>query len=604
MPNRFGLPKNRYFIWIFVISSVFLTSLVYVVYKQSRVLELHNQSVMHSYEVLRQSQRVLTYTLDMETGQRGYLLTGVADFLGPYKRAISQLDEQISSLYIITADSTVQQDNAAQIDEAAQKYKAILRQQINRYQHSSIRGLTLRDMQASRAAMEKVRKSVDNIIAHELERLDARSLESYRERKNYFTILFVGTALAIGGLLIANIIITALITRSRSTLEKLKEYEDLFETLMGGIDDGFYEYSPDTKRLLLSPSHEKMLGFPLSEMGPDAAQFQRLVHPDDMERTMQTAEQYFRHEIPSYSSEFRIRHRDGSYRWILSRAVGQWDKAGHIRRLIGTHTDITVQKEREEELRNVNHELEQFTYITSHDLRAPLVNLKGFAGEIELSLDTAKPALDRLMAKMSAEDRAILENNFYKDIPESLVFIKSAVEKMNTLTTAILDLSRIGRRVLRPETIDTGTIVQRCLNSLAYEIQQKKIEVETVPLPHVQADAVTLEQIFGNVLDNAVKYLDPKRAGKITISGMQLPGEVLFSIADNGRGIAESDKNRVFEIFRRAGNSGDTRGIGMGMAHVKLMVRRMGGRIWFESVLGEGTTFHFILPQQQEGETV
>ncbi|MBV8939864.1 MAG: HAMP domain-containing histidine kinase, partial [Alphaproteobacteria bacterium] len=268
-----------------------------------------------------------------------------------------------------------------------------------------------------------------------------------------------------------------------------------------------------------------------------------------------------------------------------------------VRRMVGTHTDITEQKEKEEQLKHLNADLESFAYIASHDLRAPLVNLRGFAGELELALKEALPLVDKAAAALKPKEQETIQTAFQKDIPESLGFIHTAVDKMDMLTTAILDLSRIGRREYRDELVDTTAVVKRCLDTLAYEIQTKKIQVTCEDLPPLLIDPLALEQIFSNILDNAVKYLDPSRPGMIRIQAKQLPGAVEFSIEDNGKGIAIVDRHKVFDIFRRAGNSSNVRGIGIGMAFVKTTLRRLGGKIWFESAPGMGATFCFTIPQ-------
>jgi signal transduction histidine kinase len=115
-------------------------------------------------------------------------------------------------------------------------------------------------------------------------------------------------------------------------------------------------------------------------------------------------------------------------------------------------------------------------------------------------------------------------------------------------------------------------------------------------LPVILSDAVALEQIFSNLLDNAIKYLEPSRKGSIAISFEILSDEITFSVRDNGRGIEGPDRHKVFEIFRRARNVGDERGLGMGLAYVKTTLRKMGGVIWFESGIESGTVFYFRLP--------
>jgi signal transduction histidine kinase len=118
-------------------------------------------------------------------------------------------------------------------------------------------------------------------------------------------------------------------------------------------------------------------------------------------------------------------------------------------------------------------------------------------------------------------------------------------------------------------------------------------------LPDLVADRTSMEQIFGNLLDNAVKYLEPGRPGSIAVSAERGDGEIVFHIRDNGRGIAKEDISKAFEIFRRVGRQ-DVPGEGMGLSYVKTLIRNLGGRIWCESEPGKGTTFSFTIPAGDE----
>jgi signal transduction histidine kinase len=150
--------------------------------------------------------------------------------------------------------------------------------------------------------------------------------------------------------------------------------------------------------------------------------------------------------------------------------------------------------------------------------------------------------------------------------------------------------------VLKPEPIDMREIVTSILRALAHQIEQRKTVVTIGELPTITADRLAMEQIMGNLLDNALKYLDPVREGRIAILAEQNSEEIVFHISDNGRGIAQEDMDKIFEIFRRAGKQ-DVPGEGMGLAYVKTLVRRQGGRIWCESEPGKGTTFSFTIPR-------
>jgi signal transduction histidine kinase len=167
---------------------------------------------------------------------------------------------------------------------------------------------------------------------------------------------------------------------------------------------------------------------------------------------------------------------------------------------------------------------------------------------------------------------------------------------MDSLIGAILRISREGRRAFKLERINTTELVQQLADSIRYQTDAGGSAIEVKPLPEIVSDRLAIQQIFGNLLDNAIKYLDPNRPGRISVSASEGDGRFFFLVRDNGRGIAEKDLGRVFELFRRAGTQ-DKPGEGIGLAHVRTLVRALGGRIEVTSRLGVGTTFTVILPR-------
>lgn len=257
--------------------------------------------------------------------------------------------------------------------------------------------------------------------------------------------------------------------------------------------------------------------------------------------------------------------------------------------------------ERTEDLMRANEEVKRFAYIVSHDLRAPLVNIKGFAGELRHSVGELSEMLTERLS--DEEDPAIQEirNILTEEIPESLQFIDSSASRMGSLIDAVLKLSRLGRRELRFEQINVRELLQKILDSLAHQIDSHNIEIVIGDLPNVTADPTSLEQMIGNILVNAINYREEGRRPQIKISGEQRDYEVLYCISDNGRGISLEDMSKVFEPFSRAGQQ-NVPGEGMGLAYVKTLVRRHGGRIWCHSKLGEGTQFYFTLSNHHNRE--
>ncbi len=269
--------------------------------------------------------------------------------------------------------------------------------------------------------------------------------------------------------------------------------------------------------------------------------------------------------------------------------------------------DISAQKEAEdrlrafsEELQETNAELRNFAFIVSHDLRAPLVNIKGFSEELQLGIKALRILFQKHLDAFSAEERKTIAAVLSDDIPEALGFIGSSVSRMDGLITAVLRVSRTERRRLNPERLSVRDVVRTVLDSLAHQIESRGAVVTVGPLPDVTADQTALEQIFGNLLDNAVKYLDPSRPGTIEVSAESSPHETVFHVRDNGRGMAPRDVPRAFELFRRLGRQ-DVPGEGMGLVCAKTLVRAQGGRIWAESREGAGSVFSFTLPRSAEG---
>ena len=255
--------------------------------------------------------------------------------------------------------------------------------------------------------------------------------------------------------------------------------------------------------------------------------------------------------------------------------------------------------ERTAELRRANDEIQRFAYIVTHDLRAPLVNIMGFTAELESGLRALRSLIDS--SRFGSGHADPMEQDartaISQDMPEAIDFIRSSTRKMDSLISAILRLSREGRRTLRPESLQIGDLIEASVAAIRHQIAEASGDVVIdADVPPVVSDKLSLEQIFGNLLDNAVKYRSQDRPLLIRVSARLAPGDLLnIEIADNGRGIAESDRERVFELFRRSGKL-DQPGEGIGLPHAQTLIRSLGGQISMTSVVDAGTTFRIVLP--------
>jgi signal transduction histidine kinase len=246
-------------------------------------------------------------------------------------------------------------------------------------------------------------------------------------------------------------------------------------------------------------------------------------------------------------------------------------------------------------LQEQNNEIKSFAYIVSHDMRAPLVNIKGFSSELKLTLNELISLVDTFLPLVPHKERKELKALTETAVPKALGFIESSAKRIDVQIGAILKLLRVGRKELHPEQINMVNLFESILGTLTHQIKTSNVKITIGTLPEIVADRSSMEQIIGNLLDNALKYLAPGRDGKLEITSEQNQDETMFHIRDNGRGIAKDDMQKVFEIFRRVGKP-DVQGEGMGLAYVKALIKGLGGRIWCESELGVGTTFSFSIP--------
>ncbi len=245
------------------------------------------------------------------------------------------------------------------------------------------------------------------------------------------------------------------------------------------------------------------------------------------------------------------------------------------------------------ELASKNKELEQIVFVTSHDLRSPLVNVQGFSKELTHSLKELAEvlAVDDIPTEIRNKFSYILQT----DIPESIQFIMKSIDKMDLLLAGLLRLSRLGRAALNFQALDMNEIMHEIASTTEFEIKAKKTALEIADLPPCRGDKTQIDQVFSNLISNALKYLDPERAGTIRITGTQKDQTATYCIADNGIGIKKEHQTRIFEIFHRL-DPGSSDGDGLGLTIVRRIIDRHDGNIWVESEPGKGSRFFVSLP--------
>jgi PAS domain S-box-containing protein len=364
---------------------------------------------------------------------------------------------------------------------------------------------------------------------------------------------------------------------------ELNLLEDIFDIVMAG----YWEWDLPRERHYMSYGWKRMLGYEDEALPPRPETWKALIFPEDLPVVMYNFEQHVQSQgqIPYYN-EVRYRHKDGSTVWMIcSGRVIEWDNGGNPLRMIGCHINITDRKLIEAELqrlnqdlRRSNQDLEQFAYITSHDLQEPLRAIIAYTQHLSQNYDEV---LSDPMAQ------------------EALGFIIDGGQRMRQLIQDLLEYSRVGSQPLQIVTTDVNVVLAEALQNLAPTIEEAQAVITFDPLPSLPVDPTQLRQLFQNLLSNAIKF---RREVPLAIHITTRPGseglvtDYQFAISDNGIGIKPQYLTQIFEIFRRLHTRSQFPGTGIGLAISKKIIDRHGGEIWATSEWGQGTTVCFTLP--------
>lgn len=377
--------------------------------------------------------------------------------------------------------------------------------------------------------------------------------------------------------------------------EALRESEEKYRNLFEDANDSIFIIDPSTHRFLdvnqnavwrLGYTREELLQLTIDDIDTPMT----AVRNEDIIRELQeSGSVIFEHahrckdgkEIPVEISSRVIEYADQQVFQSFVRDISERRKAEEERdRLLG-------------ELRNKNKELEQIVYVTSHDLRSPLVNIQGFSKELEQAFKHVHSALHS--EEVSSAIRKKLIPILEEDIPAALQYIFTSTSKMGSLLSGLLRLSHLSVDAPTIKQLDMNRLISDVAGALEFQIKEAGVILKIDELPSCRGKETQINQVFSNLMDNALKYLDPNRAGIIRVSGRKETGRVVYCLEDNGIGIAVEHQNKIFELFHCL--DPDARGgVGLGLAIVRKILDLHGGKIWVESELGKGSKFFASLP--------
>ena len=362
------------------------------------------------------------------------------------------------------------------------------------------------------------------------------------------------------------------------SFEELRHTEADLEHIIDSINDVVWSISPSGDRVLfVNSAWERAFGHSHIELQNNPELWQQTIHPEDQLLATDALATLLAKD--QFDVEYRIVRPDGEVRWISDHATVVRDAQGVPVRIDGIGRDITRRKQDEErqaalvhELKSANEELKNFAYVVSHDLKAPLRAISS-------------------LAEWIASDYA---DKFDDEGREHLRLLVGRARRMDALIDGILQYSRVGRAHEGRMDVDLDALIHEVIDLLAPPARIR-IEIDT-PLPTVHVDGTRMQQVFQNLISNAIKYID-KPQGEVHLGCIAEKKTWKFYVRDNGPGIEQRHFERIFQLFQTLVPRDHVESTGVGLALVKKIIELHDGSVWLESKVGEGSTFFFTLPR-------
>lgn len=618
----------------FVAALLALGLIGYMTFRATSSLFDDSRLVIHTHEVLSAVSATRVQVLEAETAEHRLLMTGEDRYRKARKDALRRLDYRLSTLRALLRDRPDQSRRVSDL-EIALRQLAVDRE-------APLRGTVLDPAALLAGADEarnqfgRVRQELRNMEQAESRLLSGRVMET---RASAGRLLIVQTALLllVFGLLTLILFLVRRHLKVQTRIEdELRRSQERFEVAVMGSSDGIWDWDLDSGQVYFSPRWKEQLGYAEDEIRGEYSEWESRLHPEDRERALATLAAYHEARLPEYSLEHRLRHKDGSYRWILARGVALRDEHGNPYRMSGSHTDITARKEAERQLAEQHRRLaeamraEQVAHDDLKQAHARLVQSERMAGLGQLVAGIAHEINNPLA--FTVNNLAVLQRDL-KAITDLLCQYQEADEllsrdrpeladRLNTcrerndlgyvlaslpdlLTRTRDGLGRIGRIVgdLRLfARLDEGEVHEADLNAGirstvalfrgTAQARDIRLDLDLEPLPRVTCNAAKINQVVLNLLTNAVDAC--AQGGKVTIRSRSEPGSIRIEVQDNGCGIDPEARERVYDPFYTTKPVGQ--GTGLGLAVSYGIMQDHGGSISFQSEPGRGTCFTLRLP--------
>lgn len=561
--------------------------LVFSLIEKNQADDQARYDIEHTARILDETNRFSENMDTMISSYINYAVIKEEKYLQEFRLSADRISGNLEDLLTLVHDDEIQRARTEELQRNFSRLKAQLSTQ-----SADAQTQNYVDPQISEYA-EKLRARMlaihSEILKEENMQLRDEIFKSRNRKDVYFRILIFGTIAGALLLFLLNGFLLAAQSSRLNTEEKLKVNEERFKLAIEGMNDGVFDWNLRTNKVFYSAQFFGMLGYPHEDLNGVIEDFNKLLHPDDYDRVWDYTNRYLNGEIPEYISSFRMRHKNGNWVWIQSRAKALYDEDGQAVRMVGAHSDITYLKEYQEFLKREKQNAEkaniaksEFLAHMSHEIRTPLTAINGIAEIFEKNIDQFSDKQQRLVKTL-----------------------KNSTSSLKDLINDILDFSKIeeGEIHLENEEINISTFFDQIYQISAVQASSKgidlKMDYHSLDNTVLYTDPIRLRQILINLIGNAIKFTEQ---GSVTMTAerAEVNGDDMVKIAvkDTGIGIPQDKLDVIFDRFKQSDDSISRSygGTGLGLSISKKLADMMGGTIHVASTEGEGSVFTVYVP--------
>ena len=571
--------------------------------------------VQHTQKIIEQANHMLANVVEVQSGTRGYLIMGADSYLATYNMARFALPQDVQNLRNLTADSPTQQQRLDVIEPLVEKRLDISRNLVELRQTQGFKIAQASMMLGQGQTVTDQIRQLHKEVVEEEQRLLTESNQK-KDNRIRFTLMSIGTLgalsviiLGLTGVRIRREIIARSEAQARvETLNADLEFravelaaarhraetsDRLKSAILKHAGHAIISTTPEGIITTFNPAAEQMLGYTAAEVV--GLQSPAIIHEPtevvaraqefstELGKTIAPGFEVFvaktRLNLPN-EYEWTYIRKDGSRLPVLLTITAFRDAAGEITGFLGLAADLSERKRAEQLLRAKNEELKTFAYTVSHDLKAPLRGIAGYAQELERR------------HKEGLADRAQF----------CITQIITATKNLDNLIEDLLKYSRLDTDTPTLSEVNLPDLVQSILRDRNLMLTELNVEVSSdIPPLTLTIWQRGLHQVLSNLIDNAIKYSRQAQPPRLTIRAIAAGGRCRVSVADNGIGFDMKYHDRIFGLFNRLVRADEFEGTGIGLAIVKKLMEKLGGTIRAEASLGEGATFFIEFPVQNEG---